>query len=257
MLNDFKISKLVDYPYSSECFHGVEIKGGICYFLWEKDWNGECDVSTVLGDMKISNKRYLNEFGEDIFIRFSQAAPILRKVQKKNEKSFDALVSFQRPFGLRTYVQGEEKQISGKVPIYTNKGLGYIDQKEISKNLESLGEYKIFISMAYGAGETYPHQIINKPIFGEPGSACTETYLMIGPFKNKKQTNNAMNYMKTKFFRFCVSLIKNTQHASRNVYKFVPIQDFRVNWDDLSLYKKYNFNNKDITFIDSVIKRMD
>ena len=257
MLNDKRITKLVDYPYSSECFPGVEIKGGICYFLWEKNAHGKCEVTNIEGDKKEISVRNLNEFGDTNFIRFSMAEKILKKIKTEEHKTFDSLVSFQRPFGLRTYVKGDETKSAGSIPLYTNKGLRYIDSKKVEKNHESLGQSKIFISMAYGAGETYPHQIINKPILAEPGSACTETYLMIGPFINKKQTKNAMNYMKTKFFRFCVFLIKNTQHSARNVYKFVPIQDFTKEWSDETLYKKYNLDEKDINFIDSKIREME
>jgi site-specific DNA-methyltransferase (adenine-specific) len=257
MLNDKRITKLVDYPYSSECFPGVEIKGGICYFLWEKNANGNCEVTNVLGDKRETTTRELNEFGDSNFIRFSRAQVILKKIRKEEHKTFDSLVSFQRPFGLRTFVKGDETKNSHSIPLYTNKGLRYIDSKEIQQNLESIGQHKIFISMAYGAGETYPHQIINKPILAEPGSACTETYLMVGPFENKKQTKNALNYMRTRFFRFCVFLIKNTQHAAKNVYKFVPMQDFTKEWDDKKLYKKYNLDSSDIDFINSKIKEME
>ena len=100
--------------------------------------------------------------------------------------------------------------------------------------------------MAYGAGESYPHQIINKPIIPLAGSICTETYLMIGPFENKQETKNAYDYIRSKFFRFCVFLIKNTQHASQSVYKYVPIQNFKEEWNDEKLYQKYNFDKEDI-----------
>ena len=257
MLGDKRISKLVDYPYSSECFPGVEIKGGICYFLWEKDWEGKCEVTNIIEKNIVTDSRYLDEFGNNIFIRFSQAKLILEKIQKFNEQTFESLVSMQRPFGLRTYEKGVQEKSTSNIPLYTNAGLRYIEKNKISRNIEKLGDYKIFISMAYGAGEAYPHQIINQPILGEPGTACTETYLLIGAFKNKKQAKNAMQYMKTKFFRFCVFLIKNTQHASKNVYKFVPIQDFTKEWNDEILYKKYNLSKDDIIFIDTMIREMD
>jgi len=257
MLSDKRITKLVDYSNSSECFPGVQIEGGVCYFLWEKNADGKCEVTNILGDNKETSVRDLNEFGDTNFIRFSRADTILKKIKKHKYETFDSLVSFQRPFGLRTYVRGNETQNTGSIPLYTNKGLRYIDLKEIEKNQDSIGEFKIFISMAYGMGTSYPVQVINKPILAEPGSACTETYLMVGPFTNKKQTKNALNYMKTKFFRFCVFLIKNTQHGAKDVYKFVPMQDFIKEWDDEKLYKKYNLDSADIDFINSKIREME
>ena len=257
MLNDKRITKLVDYPNSSECFPGVQIEGGVCYFLWEKNANGKCEVTNILGDNKETSIRDLNEFGDTNFIRFSRADTILKKIKKHKHETFDSLVSFQKPFGLRTYVKGNATQNTGSIPLYTNEGLRYIDEREIKKNIELIGEFKIFISMAYGMGTSYPVQVINKPILAEPGSACTETYLMVGPFENKKQTKNALNYMRTRFFRFCVFLIKNTQHAAKNVYKFVPMQDFTKEWDDEKLYKKYNLDSSDIDFINSKIKEME
>lgn len=257
MLSDRRISHLVDYPYSSECFPGVEIKGGICYFLWKKDWEGKCEITNVIGNKRETSFRYLDEFGNNNFIRFAKGASILKKIKIKGEKTFDSIVSFQRPFGLRTYIHGEVKQKDGTIPLYTNKGIRFISKDEINQNKDLINKFKIFISMAYGAGESYPHQIINKPIIPLTGSVCTETYLMIGPFENKQETKNAYDYIRSKFFRFCVFLIKNTQHASQSVYKYVPIQNFKEEWSDEKLYQKYNFDKKDIQFINQMIKEMD
>ena len=117
--------------------------------------------------------------------------------------------------------------------------------------------YKIFISFAYGAGEGYPHQIINKPIYGEKNTCCTETYLVIGPFKSEKETKNAMTYISTKFFRFLVSLKKISQHATQKVYEFVPMQDFSKSWTDDELYAKYKLTDKEIEIIENMIKPMN
>ena len=111
--------------------------------------------------------------------------------------------------------------------------------------------------MAYGAGEAFPHQIINKPIYAPPGSACTETYLMIGPFESKNISENVISYMKTKFFRFLVLLRKSTQHAARGVYTFVPVQDFNIHWTDEKLYEKYGLNQEEIQFIEKMIRVME
>jgi len=109
----------------------------------------------------------------------------------------------------------------------------------------------------YGAGESFPHQILNKPILAEPGTCCSETYIVLGIYKNREEAENAISYIKTKFFRFLVMLQKNTQDSLKRVYKFVPIQDFSEEWTDEKLYKKYKLTKEEIDFIESMIRPME
>nr|NLA24241.1 restriction endonuclease [Bacteroidales bacterium] len=267
MLKDTRIAKIVDFPVSSECFTGVEIKGGVCYFLWQKDYNGLCEVKTKRGEKVSVMIRPLLEENTDIFIRYNEAILIFRKVKPINEESFSELVSTQKPFGFRTFFKGQNDPFKGAVKIYGNKSIGYIYPDEITQNKDWVKEHKVYITMAYGAGEDFPHQIINKPFYGEPNSCCTETYLVIGPFSTRETTLNVISYIKTRFFRFLVLLRKNTQHAAKGVYKFVPLQDFTENSDidwqksveeiDQQLYNKYNLSQDEIDFIESMIKPMD
>lgn len=111
--------------------------------------------------------------------------------------------------------------------------------------------------MAYGASEEFPHQILNKPFLGEKNTCCTETFLVIGPFSSKKKTLNVISYITTKFFRFLVMQKKQSQHATSKVYSFVPLQDFFKPWTDAELYAKYQLNQEEIDFIESMIKPMD
>lgn len=257
MLHDNHLRVIVDYPLSSECFPGVEIKGGVCYFLWNRYNEGLCNVTTVRGDSKSVSTRSLLEKGSDTFIRYNEAISILRKVQKLGEHSFASLVSSQKPFGFRTFVTGKSKTFEGAVKLYANKSVGFVNRSEITQNAEWVDKYKVYITMAYGAGEDFPHQIINVPFLGEPNSCCTETYVMIGPFVNESSTENVVSYIKTRFFRFLVLLKKNTQHAAAKVYQFVPLQDFSHPWTDEILYKKYNLTEEEITFIESMIRPME
>lgn len=257
MLSDNRIRRLVDYPISSECFNGVEIKGGVCYFLWERDNRGDCEVTTIRNGESISFSRPLLEPNSDVFIRWNESVAIYHKVLRLHESSFSALVSTQRPFGFRTYVTGEDRPGKHPVQIYANKRIGYVEREEISVNSEWVSKYKVYISAAYGAGEDFPHQILGKPILGGPNTCCTETYLVIGPFDTKMEAENVITYVQTKFFRHMVLLQKATQHTSRKVYQFVPIQDFSKPWTDEELYKKYGLTEEEIAFIDSMIKPMD
>lgn len=257
MLHDSHLQKLVDYPISSECFPGVEIKGGVCYFLWNRDYNGDCAITTNINNTRSVLKRPLLENGCDTFIRYNDAISIIRKVQKYNELTMDKEVSTQKPFGFRTYIKGNEKSFKDSVKLYANRSVGYIDRSKITQNINWIDKYKVYITMAYGAGEDFPHQIINKPFIGEPNTCCTETYVVIGPYDSKKETENVISYIKTRFFRFLVLLKKNTQHASSKVYSLVPIQNFNESWTDEKLYKKYELTKEEIAFIESMIRPMD
>lgn len=259
MLHDTRMHKLVDYPISDECFSGVEIKGGVCYFLWDRDYDGKCDVLTIQGEQTESSKRFLLESNSDVFIRFNKAVSIYRKVSSFLESSFSDIVSTRRPFGFSsTFNSFHTTESSNYIKIYASKQVGFLSNDTIiPQNSDWVEKYKVYISFAYGAGEGYPHQIINKPIFGDKNTCCTETYLVVGPFDYEITTNNVLSYMKTKFFRFLVMLKKNTQNGTRQVYQFVPMQDFNEEWTDEKLYKKYNLTKEEIDFIESMIKPME
>lgn len=257
MLNDNKIKEIVDYPISSECFPGVEIKGGVCYFLYDKLYTGMCSVTTIRGNDKSTMTRELLEPGVSTFIRYNEATSIYHKVSAIKEKSFDDYVSASKPFGMRTFITGHEKKCSGDVVLYANKKKSYISRNEVKANVQWIDEHKVFITYAYGAGEDFPHQILNKPFYGEPGSVCTETYLVIGPCRNKQEASNIISYIQTRFFRFMVLLLKNTQHATKSVYKLVPSQSFSKPWTDEELYAKYGLTEEEVAFIESMIRPMD
>ena len=261
MLNDRRIKEIHDFPNSKDCFDNVAIEGGVNYFLWEKRHGGDCEVFTYDDGHCVSQlKRPLKEKGIDVFIRYNQAINILHKVKKFNEPSFADLISSAKPFGLRTFFKGNNKPYKDKndnVMLYQNGGIGYISREDIPKNREWILKHKVFISYAYGMGTTEPYQVINTPFYGEPNSICTETYLLIGPFKNREICENVISYMKTKFFRFLIVLIKNTQHGTQKVYQLVPMQDFSRPWTDEQLYAKYDLSKDEINFIESMIRPMD
>ena len=258
MLIDTRIRKIVDFPASSDCFPEVSIKGGICYFLWNRDQKGNCEIKTIHDQNESILERPLLEKGYDIFIRYNEAIPIFHKVIAKNEASFSTIVSSRKPFGSTTdFNEYKNKQFDKSIEIYANKAIGWINKKQILQNIQLVGAWKIFVSRAYGAGEDFPHQIINKPILGKPNTCCTETYLLIGPFKSKLIAQNVFDYITTKFFRFMVLLLKNTQDATKKVYSFVPIQDFSEPWTDEKLYKKYKITKDEIAFIESMVRPME
>ena len=256
ILCDSRIVKIVDYFDSNECFPGVDISGGVCYFLWDRDNKSECEVVTIRSGKKSVLKRPLLEKGNSVFIRFNEAIPIYRKIKVKSEKSFSTLISSRKPFGLTTNTKVSQSKTQDSVLLYSFPKNGFIENANVLLNREWINEHKVFISYAYGERGSFPYLIIGKPFYGSPNTCCTETYLVIGPFHSKERCDNVMSYMRTKFFRFLVLLKKNTQHATSKVYEFVPIQDFSESWTDEKLYKKYGLSEDEIAFIDSMIRPM-
>lgn len=256
MLGDRQIRRLVDYFDSSKCFPGVEIKGGVCYLLWEHGHNCDCEIVSNLTGKQSTTRRPLRDEGSKAFIRFNEAVSIVLKASK-GFRPFDVLISPRKPFGLPSTSTGKSQTLSRTVKLYGNKAVGFIERRNVPEKQEWIDNHKVLISYAYGAGNAFPHQILNVPFYAEPNSACSETYLVIGPFENKGICENVMSYMKTKFFRFLVLQKKNTQHATKSVYQFVPMQDFSKPWTDAELYEKYKLTADETAFIESMIRPMD
>ena len=259
MISDTRIRHLEDYLNASDCFgNGVEIKGGVCYFLWDRDNKGTCHIVTHINSSNTSEShRCLKIDDTDVFIRRNEAVTILEKISLKKEPSFSQIVSSRRPFGLPTNIEGHEKMDKGDVIIYQRGGTAFISPSNIGRNREWIDSYKVYITKAYGASEEWPHQIINKPILGDKGTCCTETYILIGPFGTKSESESVISYIQTKFFRFMVSLRKISQDATSKVYRYVPLQDFSHPWTDEMLYKKYGLTEDEIAFIESMIRPME
>ncbi len=257
MLEDKRTTKIVDYFDSTECFPNVDISGGVCYFLWEKNRKDDCEVISIQQGKSSSLKRPMLEKDSQTFIRFNQAVKIFRKVKKLSEDSFQNIVSERRPFALDTNLKVKTKKFNGAIKCYAYPKNGYLKLSDIEKNKSWVDKYKVFTAKAYGERGSFPYLVTSKPYLGEKNSCCTETYLVVGPFKNKSQSKNAQSYMKTKFFRFFVLLKKNTQNAARGVYSLVPNQDFSDDWSDEKLQNKYKLSSEDISFIDSMIRPME
>lgn len=268
MLKDQRISVLVDYFDSTECFPGVDISGGICYFLWDANSNAKCKVTTIRHNNINSLSRKLLLDDDDSFIRFNEAINIIEKINASDGKSFSHYISSRKPFGLNTSIKAVSKEeCKEPVFIYAYPNNGYIDLSKIKCNKELINKFKVCISYAYGERGNFPYFVIGKPFIADKGTCCSETYLVAYSSDDLYSIQSVVKYMKTKFLRFLVLLRKNTQHATKGVYNYVPLQDFTENSDidwsktipeiDQQLYKKYNLSDEEIAFIESMIKPME
>lgn len=269
-LADTRIELLHDYIDPKEVFPGVEIKGGVCYLLWGKFYNGMCRYSLHdVSKKEQSVERYLKTEGCDSFVRYPICVSILEKIRKFNEQSFSGLVSVREPYGLKSdFFKHPQKYgvehlskdpIKDGIKIYGLENLKRVERYvpnsyKVKRREETLNSYKIFIPNAYGCGAI--GEELGTPILGTPMSICTETFYLIGPFQGEDESKNALTYLKTKFFRLLVGLKKITQHTTRDTYSLVPIQDFSRPWTDEELYKKYALTDEEIDFIETMIKPM-
>lgn len=254
MLNDDHIRKIVDFEDASDVFPGVSIAGGICYFLWNRDSAGACDVVNMHTGTEAVSTRSLNEF--PVFIRHSEAVPIVRKVLAKDEARMDQQVSSYKPFGLRTYVK---PQRSGDIVLHWQKGEGPYKRKDIPVGQEMIDKWKVISSRsghehAGNPGKDGSRRVLAKLEVLPPGTVCTETYLVIGVYTKEAHARNLVAYMETKFFRFLMSLFMYSHGITKDTYAFIPILDMTKRWTDEQLYKRYGLTREDIAFIASRIR---
>ena len=255
MLSDKRLRKIVDYPKLYEGFPGVKIRGGISYFLWDRDSKGPCAVQTIWDGQPTGPavERYLNTY--DILVRRNEAVPILEKIQAKKEATLDQRVSSGKPFGFRTFFHGKEdsKKIKKPVKLFGSQKISWIERKEVTVNADWVDEWKVLMTAVQGTSAAVETKFLSKPIIAEPGTACTETYLVAGHFLDKETAGNYAKYLRTRFVRFLVSLRKATQHATRDVYSFVPDLPLDKEWSDAKLYKRYSLTQDEIAFIESQV----
>lgn len=253
MLSDRRLRVLHDFHNASQVFPNVEIKGGVCYFLWDRTYNDDCKIVSHNVDGSISTMvRPLKHGSLSSFIRYNEAIPILNKVSSFNEPTFDTIVSSRKPFGIPTSFKNfKSDRFEGALKIYANQKTGYVIPDIVTKNHKWILKHKVIMPYAVGSGDGSTDKF--NPIHASPNSICTETYLVIGPSDDAETVQNIMSYINTRFFHFLVTLRKNTQHATQTVFEFVPLQDFRKKWTDAELYEKYQLADQEIDWIEANI----
>jgi site-specific DNA-methyltransferase (adenine-specific) len=264
MLNDTHIRKLVDYPNAEEVFPviGKSIKGGVCYFLWERDNPGKCEVTLKRGGATVGPiARELNQF--DIFIRDARAIEILNKVMKKKERTLEEIVSGDTPFGLASNygpLREGTKEV-GEIKLYAVKSgrrlEAWIPRDAITKNVGLIDAWKVLVPKAGSdGGAKLPDVVLGKPLIAAPKSVCTQTFMTVGPVENREEAENLSNYLTSRFARFLISLRKISQDALRSTYSWVPLQDFSKPITDAELFKKYGITKDEQAYISEMIKEM-
>lgn len=261
MMNDRHISKIVDFTNSKDCFPGISVSGGVCYFLWERDKAGNCEFTNITNEEKNTIVRPLNEFST--LVRYNKAVSIIHKVKEEKEKHFDEIISSLMPFGLSTNYRGKTEKEEGDLTLYASNGVTYIKRSEIQKGESMIDAYKILISKtsAEHAGEPGrdgKFRVIPSSIrVLEPSEVCTHSYFLVGNWSNREMAENALSYIKTKFVRFLALQCVSGFGLSKLVFSFVPMQDFSKPWTDKELYAKYNLTQDEIDFIEYMIKPME
>ncbi len=259
MLSDKRLRNIVDYPKLYEGFPGVKIRGGISYFLWDRDYNGPCEVQTIWDGKPTGPAvaRHLDSY--DILVRRNEAVPILDKVRAMGEPTLDLRVSSQKPFGLRTFFHGksDSQGLKNPVRLFGSQKISYVERSAIPANAAWIDKWKVLMSGIQGTSAAIETKFLSKPIIAEPGTACTETYVVAGLFDTETEAKKYSLYLRTRFVRFLVSLRKSTQHAARNVYAFVPDLPLDEEWTDAKLYKRYGLTEDEIAFIESQVAEHD
>lgn len=259
MLRDKRIRKVVDFINAKDCFPENSISGGVNYFLWERDYNGKCEFTTVLNGKKDTAHRNLDEYS--VFVRYNFAVDILHRIDFK-DNSIIKLLSSRNPFGLSTSVRGEDNYFKNAIKVISSKGEGYIKRSDIVSNIDMIDQFKVQISRI-----TYEHagepdkdgtvRVLSKVELLRPLEVCTDSYIVGGGFKSENEALNFISYLKCKFTRFLILQTLSSINLSRERFMFVPIQDFSKPWTDEELYVKYNLTDDEIAFIESMIKPMD
>jgi len=261
MLNDQRLAELHDYPVGREVFPSVEIKGGVCYFLWSAVHEGACAVRTSREGVTTGpHGRDLAEF--DVFVRDVRAVGILRKVLDSGGTSIVELLSADKQFGWTSNFAGfHATQGPGEIPLhYVRQGkrlIGYIPRSEVVKSPELVDTWKVMVPKAGSdGGQKLPDVVLGRPFVADAPAVCTQTYLFFS-LPSRVQADSLQTYLSTRFFRFLVSLRKITQDATRSTYTWVPIQTWDRTWTDAELYAKYGLTADEIAYIESVIRPMD
>ncbi len=265
--NNNHISDIYNYPDANDVFEDVTIKGGVSYFLYDKKHSGNTNFYNVSGTSKILQIRPLFEDGLDIILSDSMEYQILSKVQEKDGfSSLTNITKGRNAFGIvgkTDYLESisSNEYFEGSIRLQCkNKEIRYTNPSNVTKSIDVFNSYKVFISKSAGDPQK-DKKVIGIPYLAKPNEACTDSLIPIGKFDNEDEARNLQKYLRTKFLRFLVSIMKVSQNVYQNVYQFVPIIEFKNGYDidwsksvkeiDTQLYDMYNLSKEEISYIEN------
>ena len=262
MIHDKHIIKLVDYANSKDCFDGVEIAGGICYFLWSNEKTDKCEVKNYNNGEYTVSERALDEF-EDVFIRSNSAMSIIHKIQQevKDNTLINQVYSLDA-FGIPTSARGKEKKFNDCVTLVHSKGIGYISKSEVIKNKDLIDKWKVTIARIVpcngevGIDPKKGYKSITTPKILKPNEVNTFSYIVLGAFESQAEAENFKKYMMCKLPRFLLRLTYSSMNIAKNNFKFVPKLNFNKEWTDSELYKHFKLSNNEVELIESTMRTM-
>lgn len=272
MMNDKSLKVICDYTNAKDCFPDNSISGGVNYFVWKRDYKGDCRFINTTNGLTTELERPLNEF--PVLVRYNQAIGIIHKVKNKMDSCITDITSGLMPFGLSTNYRGRKvKSAEDNITLYASNCVTYISKSEIDKGFEYLDKYKVLVSKtgAEHAGEPSKdgkfRVIPSSMRVIKPNEVCTHSYFLIGATTDMIVAENTCKYMKTQTVRFLMLMAMSGFGLSKNVLVFVPLQDFTsssdIDWSqpianiDRQLYKKYNLSDEEIDFIETNVKEME
>lgn len=269
MFEDNTIQELHDFLHPEEVFPGTNNRGGICYVMWNAQYDNRrspVTITTHEGEGRTSvSHRNLRFRDMDIFVRYSSAIEIVSKVVPEGTDTISNYVSAAKAFGYRTFFINDPKYrespagLSSPVKCYGRAGrVGYVEKDEVPSHTDWICRWKVYVPESNNIG-TELNDDNQNAFVGEPETICTETFLVVGAELelNEESAINLSSYLKTRFARFLLSLAKISQHGTAKTYRFVPLQDFSKPWTDAELYAEYHLTPDEIAFIEATIKPME
>lgn len=260
MLNDRHITQMVDFINAKDCFPQNSVGGGVNYFLWERDRESDCKITTVLGTSRVTATRPLNEF--PVFVRHNQAVAIIHRVKEVCSRTLSELVSSRNPFGYPTSYRGNEQpQSENDLRLHSSKGISFVGADTITKGDQFLGKWKVMLSRIIYEHACEPDKegmmrVLSKIEVLGPSEVCTDSYLVFGPFDSEDEANNLSKYLKTKFVRFLIAQTLSSINLSKDKFQFVPVVDFSRSFSDCDLYQMFNLEDSEINYVESFIHEM-
>lgn len=257
MLKDKRMTAIIDYADSKECFPTVTISGGINYFLWSDSHTGLCRITNVTKGVHQEMDRALDEY--PVFVRSNLSISIIRKTNHPATNSLSPLVLPSNPFGFRTYVRGKATPFAGSLRFIHSDGIGYVARSEVTKCMDAIDTYNVITTRAMSGGNKPnadgSYQIIPATMkVMKAGEICAETYICIGKFETEIEAEHLMHYLSTKFVRFLMLQAMTSIMINKDVFRFVPLQDFKKDWTDEELYNLYDLTENERKYIESTIK---